>query len=240
MMAQSLIPNDVQQSQAQPKASGLVKYEANGETVKLSPDMIVRYLVQGGGNVTQQEVMMFLNLCRFQHLNPFLREAYLVKYGNSPATMIVGKDVFLRRAKANPTFRGLQAGIYVVAKNGQLSQREGTFYMKDAETLVGGWCKVFVDGWQEPFLHSVPLDEYIGRKKGGEVSGQWSAKPATMIRKVAIVQALRDVFPETNSQLYSAEEMGVKEDDLPAETVQAKEPAEPAGGVMAALFGGDA
>ena len=69
--------------------AGVTEYKANGEIVKLSPDTIKRYLVSGNGNVTDQEIMMFLGLCKYQHLNPFLREAYLIKYGDrSPATMV--------------------------------------------------------------------------------------------------------------------------------------------------------
>lgn len=242
MGANTLIPQEQQKAR-----NPLVEYEVHGEKVKLSAQTVVNYLVSGNGNVSGQEVMMFMNLCRYQHLNPFIREAYLVKYGNSPATMIVGKDVFLRRAKANPAFRGLNAGIYVLTKDGKLEQREGTFYIKDAEKLVGGWCKVFVDGWDTTFLHSVPLDEYIGRKSNGDPNSNWATRPATMIRKVAIVQALRDVFPETNAQLYSAEEMGVREEDLPTADVEVKEvkeepkapaPEKTGGGAAAALFGG--
>ena len=44
---------------------------------------------------TQQEILMFLELCKAQKLNPFIRDAYLVKYGDQAANIIVGKDVFL-------------------------------------------------------------------------------------------------------------------------------------------------
>ncbi|MBT2156545.1 recombinase RecT [Clostridioides difficile] len=29
-------------------------------------------------------------------LNPFIKEAYLIKFGNSPANIVVGKDVFVK------------------------------------------------------------------------------------------------------------------------------------------------
>ena len=51
--------------------TGIVEYESNGEIVKISPTTVRKYLVSGGGNVSDQEVMMFLSLCRYQHLNPF-------------------------------------------------------------------------------------------------------------------------------------------------------------------------
>ena len=37
----------------------------------------------------------------------------------------------------------------------------------------------------------------------------WASKPATMIRKVALVQALREAFPEDLQGMYSIEESDV-------------------------------
>lgn len=203
------VKNSLKKAEKTENKANLTEYEANGEKVTLSPQLVKRYLVSGGGNVTDEEVMMFISLCRFQHLNPFLREAYLIKYGETqPATMVVGKDVFMKRARRHSEFTGLQAGI-ILADNetGKTEYREGTFYEKDVERLVGGWAKVFIRGYDVPFYASVPLDEYIGRKKGGEVNSQWSSKPATMIRKVALAQALKEAFPEESAGLYAPEEI---------------------------------
>lgn len=187
-------------------ASELVEYEANGEIVKLSPTMIKKYLVSGGGNVTDGEVMMFLSLCRYQHLNPFLREAYCIKFGNQPATMVTGKDVFTKRANANPNYCGKKAGIIVLTEKGDVVEREGALVLP-SEKLVGGWAKVFIKGHESPEYVSVSFDEYVGRKGNGEINGQWKVKPATMIRKVAVVQALREAFPDVYQGLYAQEEM---------------------------------
>lgn len=216
---------------AKPQNTNVVEYDSNGETVRLGPNMIKNYLVSGGGNVNDQEVMMFLNLCRFQHLNPFLREAYLIKYGqNSPATMVVGKDVFLKRAQKNPKFDGLQSGVIVLNnQTGQITEREGTFFLDGTEQLVGGWAKVWIKGARTPFYEAVKLSEYIGRKKSGEVTEQWSKRPATMIRKVAMSHALKEAFPDDLGGLYSQEEVGdagdVILDESPVIMPQAEEPA---------------
>ena len=71
------VQNRLQKAPEQEK--GVTEYECGGQIVKISPNMIKRYLVNGNGAVTDQEVMMFLSLCKFQKLNPFLREAYLIK-----------------------------------------------------------------------------------------------------------------------------------------------------------------
>lgn len=234
---------------AQPK-SGEFTYLANGEEVRLSASMVKQYLVSGDAQaVTNQEVMMFLSLCRYQHLNPFLREAYLVKYGTSPATIVVGKDTFTKRANKNPNYRGKQAGIIVRDADGNIQQREGTFYAQ-GEEVVGGWAKIFVKD-REPELNTVSFDEYAGRKKDGTLNSQWATKPATMIRKVAVVQALRECFPEDFGAMYSPEEMSnanpnvdvneiISEDDKPIiveSEVVAEQPAADPDDVETALFG---
>lgn len=209
-------------SKPKPQApANVTEYESNGEIVKLSPETIRAYLVNGGGDVTNQEVMMFLSLCRFQHLNPFLKEAYLIKYGNnSPATIVTGKDVFTKRAKRNKDYAGKQAGIIVKdTETGEIIERQGTFYQPGSETVIGGWAKVYIRGYERPEYAAVSFDEYAGRTKDGKLNSQWSTRPATMIRKVALVQALREAFPEDYAGMVSPEEIpaanGVIDDAAP-------------------------
>jgi phage recombination protein Bet len=192
-----------------------VNYEVNGEKLEITANTVKQYLVAGQANkITTQEVGMFLKLCQGQKLNPFLREAYLVKYGEQPAQMVVGKDAFTKRAENNPNYKGSKAGIIVVNLKGDIEEREGTFYLhsKNREELVGGWAKVFFKDGKEEVYHTVSLDEYNTGKS------MWANKPATMIRKVALVQALREAFPNSLSQLYTQEEVGVDE-DLPNEPI---------------------
>ena len=188
-------------AKATQQKSDLVKYNSNGEDVQISKSMIRAHLVSGDKDrVTDSEITMFLSLCKFSHLNPFIREAYLIKYGNNPATMVVGKDVLLKRAMRSEKFGGLSAGVIVVNVGGKLEEREGSFVI-DGETLVGGWAKVIIKGYDVPFYSAVSMKEYSTGKSN------WLSKPATMIRKVAVAQALREAFPEEMSSLYDASEM---------------------------------
>lgn len=198
--------------QQKPIADKPIEYKCGEEIVKLSPSIIRSYLVNGNGNVSDQEVVMFLNLCRFQHLNPFLREAYLIKFGSNPATIVVGKDAIMKRAMRNPKYTGQQAGVVIITSEGKLEQRPGSLVLKD-EQLVGGWAKVYVKGYEVPIEAVVSYEEYVGTKNDGSVNGQWSKKPATMIRKVALVQALREAFPEDLGGMYASEEMNLDFDE---------------------------
>lgn len=188
---------------------GVTEYECGGQLVKLSPSMIRNYLVSGNGAVTDQEVMMFLSLCKFQRLNPYLREAYLIKYGTQPATIVIGKEAFMKRAMRNPAYAGIEAGVVVLTPDNLMDNRVGTIVLP-GETLMGGWAKVYVKGWEVPLMITVSFDEYC-LKKDGKPASNWASKPATMIRKVAIVQALREAFPDDLGGLYTAEERGQEE-----------------------------
>lgn len=204
-------------------ANEIVKYEVGGQEIKLDPMTVRKYLVNGGGNVSDQEVMMFIKLCQGQQLNPFTREAYLVKYGSQAASIVVGKDTFTRRAENNQDYKGSKSGIIVINMNGQLDYREGTFYMKNRnEELVGGWARVFFKSDKTEVFNTVSLDEYIGKKKDGEITSMWKSKPATMIRKVALVQALREAFPNALNQMYTEEEMNIQ-DELPKNEINPEE-----------------
>lgn len=183
--------------------------------ITLSSNIVKDYLIAGGGDVTNQEVKLFIALCSAHKLNPFIKEAHLIKYGSSPATMVVSKDVYQKRANKNPLYKGKKAGIIVVNnETREIIYREGMFYMKDHETLVGGWCEIYKHKNMMPERIEVSLDEYIGRKKDGTVNSQWSGKPATMIRKVAVAQALREAFTEDFQGMYIAEEFGEDSETL--------------------------
>lgn len=201
-----------------------IEYDSNGTSVKLSPSIIRNYLVNGNGAVSDQEVVMFLNLCKAQRLNPFLREAYLIKFGQQAATIVTGKEVFTKRARRNKDYAGFEAGVIVQDEDGVLTNRAGTLVVT-GETLVGGWAKVHIKGYVVPIEITASLSEYIGLKGDGTVNAQWGKKPATMIRKVALVQALREAFPEDLQGLYDQSEVAI---DIPVseQPVEIPEPPE--------------
>ena len=182
---------------------------------RLTAETVKNYIAP---NASEQETLMFIELCKAQNLNPFVRDAYLVKYGSQPAQIIVGKDVFIKRASENPNFNGMRAGIVVLMKDGQIQEREGALKLQ-GEQLVGGWCEVYLKDKQYPTKAIVSFDEYAQKTKEGKLNSMWATKGATMIRKVAQSQALREAFPKELRGLYQQEEMGV-EHKLPEKEVK--------------------
>ena len=187
-----------------------VTYSVGTHEVKISPNMIKNYLVNGGGVVSDQEVLMFLKLCQGQKLDPFMKEAYLIKYaGNAPATMVISKDVFNKRAEAEKDFDGVEAGLIVLDQNGQVVNKSGAFYQRGVESILGAWAKVHRKTRAIPLYIEINYNEYEGRKKDGTPNNQWATKPATMIIKVAKSQALREAFPTAMHGMYTEDEMGI-------------------------------
>ena len=190
-------------------------YESNGQEITITEQDVREYICP---QASPKEVKLFLEMCASYGLNPYLRDAYLIKYGNGPATMVVGKDFYTKSAARNPKCKGFQAGISVLAPDGSFHRRRGSMVLP-GETLVGGWAEVYVEGYEKPMFDEVALSEYRSN------NGNWKTKPGTMIRKVAIVHGLREAFPESFAGLYDAAEMGDQIEPQPSsEPIQYEEP----------------
>lgn len=189
-----------------------VVYEVDGQQIKLTPNIVQQYIVGTNATITMPEFKMFTELCKVRKLNPFLREAYCIKYSDkTPATIVVGKDAILKRAVLNPKYNGMKSGVIVVTPNGEEKKRIGAFKLPE-ETLVGGWAEVYRTDWEHSIEACVTLEETIQKKNNGEINSNWTKQPATMIEKVAKVRALREAFVEDLGGMYEAEEINV---DLP-------------------------
>lgn len=207
------VQNSITKTEA-PKKEMKCVYKSGDNEVTLTPQFVKQYLVTGDAqNVSMQEVVMFINLCKYQQLNPFLREAYLIKYGSQPAQLIVGKAAFEARAERDERYEGYDAGIVVQKKNSELEYRKGTLMLPD-EKLVGGWAEVYIKGYTKPIYTAVSLSEYSTGKS------TWAQKPATMIRKVAKMQALREAFPNALGSMYTADELGHSDEELPSQPIE--------------------
>lgn len=204
-----------------------VVYEVDGETITLTPSIVQNYIVGPDAQITLPEFKFFTSLCKARGLNPFLKEAYCIKYGDQAAQIVVGKDVFLKRAIHNPNYDGIESGVIVkVLETGEIVERKGTFYDIEAEKLVGGWARVFRKDWKHPNYSSVSFAEVAQRKKNGSLNSNWTSRGATMVEKVAKVRALRETFIDDLGGMYEAEEMGVNiENNQPEpEIIQQEEP----------------
>lgn len=171
-----------------------------------------------------KEVAYFMELCRAQRLNPFLNEAYLVKFQGKPAQIMVAHKALVKRAEAHPEYDGMEHGV-VVMRNGEVhNEKRGAYYPEAGETLLGGWAKVYRKDRRMP--------TYAERSLKSMSKGQanWKTMPDVMIDKCAQAAALREAFPDELKGMYVQEEMG---NEVPAEDVKVEQaPAQaPTGGI---------
>ena len=118
--------------------------DSRGDTVKLSPSIVTKFITGNNANITLAEFKFFSELCRARKLNPFLKEAYCIKYGTQPATIVVSKDVYVERADAHPDYDGKESGLILQDKEtGEIKETLGCFYNTSNDDLLGAWCKVY-------------------------------------------------------------------------------------------------
>ena len=192
-------------------ANELVKtYTASdGQEITLNPSIMARWVLGGADNVPEQEYAKVIMTCAARGLNPLAGDVAIQPHWNkrkccNELSVVMTKDYFQRRAAMHPSYDGKEAGIVVLTQDGRPVRREGSgLYKALGETLLAGWCKVHVKGRSVPEYKEVSFDEY------NTGMSLWNTKPATMVMKVAISQALRDAFPNEFQGLYEAEEMGL-------------------------------
>jgi phage recombination protein Bet len=196
-----------------------VVYQIDGNEIKLTPSIVQQYIVGSESKITMQEFKFFTELCKVQKLNPFLKEAYCIKYGNDPATIVVGKDVFVKRAVNNPQYNGKETGIIVQTEDGEIKERNGCFFAP-GETVIGGWARVYRKDREHPEYMSVSVDEVAGKKKDGNFNMNWANKRATMVEKVAKVRALREAFIDDLQGMYVEEEFEADKPEIVQEPIK--------------------
>lgn len=204
----SFVAQARQQNEAmQPVASSdPVEIEAmDGQRMTVTFDDVRNFICK---EATIAECRIFLETCKQYHLNPFTKEAYLIHYdnknGDTASTIVLGKTCYMKMAEAHPQYDGFEAGLILqddVA--GEIYHREGSIIYA-GETLLGGWAKTYRKDRSRPFYEEVSFSEYDTKKS------LWVTKPATMIRKVALVHTLREAFPATFGGLIDESEVPVE------------------------------
>jgi len=167
---------------AQKNAGAVV--EAN--TVKVSREVVIKYLQNMGTKLPQHQFEQFVDLAVAQNLNPFKREIYAIAYGNNFNT-VTGYEVYLKRADRTDTLDGWKVWT------------EGTGPEMVAKILIHRKDRSM------PFEWEVEMSEY------DQKNSMWKSKPKTMLKKVVVGQGFRLCFPDEFDGLpYLAEEIGAQ------------------------------
>lgn len=164
----------------------------------------------------EKEFQVFMQLGKSLGANPFTREIYAVKYKGAPASIFCGRDFYRRKAQELPEYDGHT--VDAVYSNDvfkvQNSEPQHSYNLSDRGKIVGAYCTVYRKNARVPYYVFVEFKEYNTGKS------VWSAKPATMIKKVAEAQGLRGAFQGTFAGTYDESEQW--EDNSKNEAKQVK------------------
>lgn len=172
-------------------------------------------------DLTTDEFKVFFGLGKSLGANPFTREIWAIKYGNSPAAIFLGRDFYRKKAQEQQDYDGhIVNAIYeedgFTIENGEPKHIVKSF--KGRGNLVGAFCSVYRKATKVPYFVSVDLKEYNTGKSN------WAKMPETMIKKVAEAQALRGAYQGVFKGTYDESEQSTIEasaEELP--TVEQKD-----------------
>ena len=155
-----------------------------------------------GKNLSVGEFNTLVQMGRATGLNPFLKEIWAVKYGDTPAQIFIGRDGYRKSAQRHPLYDYHVAdAVYSADKfdvvNGEVVHK---YSLANRGNLVGAYCVVQRKGSSRPTYVFVELKEYSTNKS---LWNPQTGKPATMIKKVAEAQGLKSAFQELFAGTYS-------------------------------------
>lgn len=157
------------------------------EQNKVTQKLLLDYLKQTNSNLMTNEQAQFLAIAQTFNLNPWKREIYAIAYGqgyNRKLSIIVGYEVYLRRAEEFPQYDGYDTEFHGEGQN------------------MCCTCKVYRKDRNRPIGSTVFLREYT------QNNTMWNNKPHVMLEKVAIATAMRRAFPSVfNGMPYTADEL---------------------------------
>ena len=184
--------------------------DAFGKLTKSQVTLIKNTVAKGSSD---DELRLFVQVCKGANLNPFLRQAHLVPFWDSKEgverrAIIVGIDGFRAVAESSGAYAGNDDPIHEGENEIEIEVwgDDKKKHPKKLGTPVKSTVTVYkiVGGQRYPFTATARWDEYYpGAKKGN----QWHKMPYMMLGKCAEALALRKAFPKLLSGMYAAEEM---------------------------------
>ena len=180
----------------------LVKYTAtDGAELELTPRVVLEQLVSAKDRqqLSDRGVAMIMATCASLRMNPLAGDCHIGVFKGRP-TVMPSIGYYERVAAQQPEYDGMDSGVVYTDAKGEMHRAEGCIVPASCK-LVGGWAKAYDRSRSHPTTVEVALAEY------DQHNSMWESKPATMIRKVAKAQALRELYPGNFAGTYTTDEL---------------------------------
>ena len=161
---------------------------------------------------TDDEFKLMIHLSKEYGLNILQKHIWLIKMGNYPALIFVGRDGYLDIAHRSGFFNGLKTEVKKIdegfsKKYTATEWKDGQKKKVNKEFKVDSQFVATCTVWRKDSDHPIEVTVYEEEYSTGR--DNWETKRRTMIGKVSESQALRKAF--SVSGVYAPEEVDLSE-----------------------------
>ena len=206
-VAEELTPGDKKVTQAIEKIienREISPADAFGKMTRQQIELIKRTIAKGASD---DELKLFIQVCKGAQLNPFLKQVHLVprwdsKDGKEVRAIQVSIDGFRSIAESSGAYAGNDDPIYEGEHEIEYGPKERNKVVAPNSATVTVYK--IVCGNRYAFTATARWAEYY---PGERIGFQWHVRPYLMLGKCAEALALRKAFPKLLSGMYAQEEM---------------------------------